>query len=609
MRISLFVLLLLTASPAHAQWMPSIVQEGPTGQLEYVSDAEGNRIPDFSHAGYRGGVDLPRVAVVDTLGPGGGDDTSRIQTALDRVSTRAATSNGIRSTLFLRRGTYRIDGTLRVVSSGVVLRGAGAGETILVRPQGSREPVLVVGDPDAPFANQQGNVRTDVVTPVVPFGERTFRVADASAFRVGDEVVVRHPSTEDWLQSVDFGATDTDDPWAPGEIDLYSIRYVTALSGTSMTLDAPVFSRLDRSLSQSYVYQRDRSHLVREVGVEDLQIRIETLGERPPEACDGSYAGPYEDHAQDAIRLVGVEDGWVKGVTVRHFAQAGIAVVRSTRVTVAESQALEPHSCVTGERRYNFEVNQSQLVLFRDNLATHARHAFVGNGASRDNGIVFLRSRSEDALSTSESHRRWGQAFLWDGLVERGSNGPARLSLHNRGSFGSGHGWTCSGCVAWNTDLGGAKLVLQKPPTSQNYAIGTHGGTVTNEGPFVHPIGFEEGTGRTDLAVVSLYERQLRDRTGRTTSSQVSSEPGALRLRAFPQPARGSMQVRVEGHAGAVRLDVFDMLGRHLLALGQTALPASSLSVNTSALSPGVYVLRVETETGQLATAVVMVAR
>lgn len=586
------------------------MQEGPAGRLEYALDAEGNRIADFSHAGYRGGgVDLPQVAAVDTVGPGGGDDTSRIQAAIDRVSARAVASSGERGTLFLRSGTYRIDGTLRVAASGVVLRGAGASQTTLVRPQGSRQPVLIVGDPDAPFANQQGNTRTDVVTPVVPFGARSFSVADASAFRVGDEVVVRHPSTQDWLRAVDFGATDSDDPWAPGEIDLYFIRYVTALSGTSMTLDAPIFAQLDRSLSQSFVYQRKRSHLVREVGVEDLQIRIETLGEQPPEACDGTYAGPYEDHAQDAIRLVGVEDGWVRGVTVRHFARAGIAVVRSTRVTVAESQALEPHSCVTGERRYNFEANQSQLILFRDNLATRGRHSFVGNGASRDNGIVFLRSRSNDALSTSESHRRWGQAFLWDGLVERGSPGAVRLALHNRGSFGTGHGWACAGCVAWNTDLGGAKLLLQKPPSSQNYAIGTHGGTVTNMGSFVHPLGFEEGTGRADLTPVSLYERQLRDRVATLTSRQEGSEPSTLRLRVFPQPARGPMQVHIEGTVGAVRLDLFDTLGRHVLSLNRATLPASPLFVDTAALSAGVYVLRVETDAGQQVTSVVAVSR
>lgn len=49
----------LAMLPAHA-WQSTRVVRGADGRLEYPADAAGNRIPDFSHAGYRGGgVPLP----------------------------------------------------------------------------------------------------------------------------------------------------------------------------------------------------------------------------------------------------------------------------------------------------------------------------------------------------------------------------------------------------------------------------------------------------------------------------------------------------------------------------------------------------------------------
>jgi hypothetical protein len=57
------------------------------GKLRYGTDAAGNRIIDYSWAGYRGGgVALPRVPARVTVNPSGGDDTAAIQSAIDTVS-------------------------------------------------------------------------------------------------------------------------------------------------------------------------------------------------------------------------------------------------------------------------------------------------------------------------------------------------------------------------------------------------------------------------------------------------------------------------------------------------------------------------------------------
>jgi hypothetical protein len=61
--------------------------------------------------------------------------------------------------------------------------------------------------------------------------------------------------------------------------------------------------------------------------------------------------------------------------------------------------------------------------------------------------------------------------------------------------------------------MAGGTLVVQKPPTAQNYAIGCFG-DVTGSGPFGQPVGHIEGTGRPGLTPPSLFQAQLADRLG-----------------------------------------------------------------------------------------------
>src|SRR5436189_6456442 len=74
---------------------PLVVQ--PNGQLVYTPDALGNRIPDFSYAGYMGGEKtIPAVPVKVVVPAPNGDATLRIQSALDYVGTSPLDKNGFR---------------------------------------------------------------------------------------------------------------------------------------------------------------------------------------------------------------------------------------------------------------------------------------------------------------------------------------------------------------------------------------------------------------------------------------------------------------------------------------------------------------------------------
>ncbi|MGP3912638.1 hypothetical protein [Nonomuraea sp. 10N515B] len=269
-----------------------------------------------------------------------------------------------------------------------------------------------------------------------------------------------------------------------------------------MTIDVPVFNHLNRAHATSYLYTWDRAGLVTEVGVERLRVDIEYHGD--PERD--------EDHAYNAIVLLRTEDSWVRDCTMLHFTQAGVATQETTRATVENCRAIDPVSIVTGSRRYNFNTYiYSQQVLFRDCHAYKARHAFVSNGHSTVSGVVFLRGTAEYALNSSEGHRRWSQGLLFDGHRDVDPHYDYTLGLYNRGRYGTSHGWSAAHSVAWNCDVATSSLIVQKPPTAQNYAIGCRG-TITGDGPFQQPAGYIEGAGRPGLFPPSLYEAQLRDR-------------------------------------------------------------------------------------------------
>src|SRR5438067_1520314 len=111
---------------------------GSDGRLHYATDANGNRIMDFSSAGYKGGgVALPAgVPVRATVGPSGGDDRAAIQAAIDAVSALPLDANGFRGAIQLTAGSFSVStpptcpsnsSSLTISASGVVLRGAGSG--------------------------------------------------------------------------------------------------------------------------------------------------------------------------------------------------------------------------------------------------------------------------------------------------------------------------------------------------------------------------------------------------------------------------------------------------------------------------------------------------
>jgi hypothetical protein len=409
--------------------------------------------------------------------------------------------------VLLKPGLYPVHGVIYIKSSGVVLRGSGEGtsstdNTIL---QGKydlphqRTLIVIGGNEKTRWRDEVPGSRVNIASEYVPAGSRTIEVEDASNLSEGDNIIIRHPSTDEWLEAVDYGGTGSDGPWEPGDIDMYFNRFITRIEGNKIKLDAPLYHEIDRSLSQAYAWIFTRSNLITESGIENLRVDIETNGSED------------EDHIWNGIRFVRVEDCWAKNVTVLHFGFAGIFFEDASRSTVLNCSALEPISIIDGSRRYNFNLGSaSNNILFKNCHASEGRHAFVSNGTSSVSGIVFTNCSSIDDYTSSESHRRWGQGILWDKCSLNSNNTTRVLGLYNRGDWGTGHGWSVTNSVAWNVSAPSNQIVIQKPPLGQNYAIACEA-TVDNNGPFYHPAGWIEGTGE-NVTPASLYETQLAER-------------------------------------------------------------------------------------------------
>src|ERR1039458_769104 len=106
------------ATGGRSQW----VYLEANGRLGYRTLTNGDRIMDFSSAGYMGGgVAIPFVPVKATVSPSGGDDTAAEQEGVNRVS-EGELADGFRGAVLLKPGSYDCKGRDR---KSVVERNSG----------------------------------------------------------------------------------------------------------------------------------------------------------------------------------------------------------------------------------------------------------------------------------------------------------------------------------------------------------------------------------------------------------------------------------------------------------------------------------------------------
>ncbi|MGX5687864.1 DUF6298 domain-containing protein [Arcticibacter tournemirensis] len=436
--------------------IPPLAQ-GEDGKLVYSPDSIGNRIPDFSYAGYMGGEkSIPDVAVRVVVPLREGDATSRIQTAINYVSSLPADKNGIRGAVLLEKGTYEVAGSLVIKAGGVVLRGSGMGHngTILYSTGKEREALIrIKGANDRKEENSVG-----ISDAYVPVNSVKIKVSKGNLFRAGDLVTIRRPSTAQWigkLGTYHFGGGITSLGWKPGERDLYWDRAITAVSGNILTLDAPLTTAIESEYGGGTVSKLQWNGLISQCGVENMLCRS---------AYDPGNLKD-EDHSWMAVTLENVTNAWVRQVTFEHFAGSAVAVLETARkITVEDCKSLAPVSEIGGQRRYTF-YTLGQQTLFQRCYAEKGYHDFaVGFCATGPN--AFVQCESHLPYSFSGTIDSWASGVLFDIVNVDGQ----ALSYLNRGQDAQGAGWTAANSVFWQCSA--ARIDCFAPPTANNWAFG-----------------------------------------------------------------------------------------------------------------------------------------
>ena len=522
---SVFLGIAINADAQQSQW----VRMTPDGALTYKTLPQGDRIMDFSGAGYMGGgVAFPNVPVKKTVRPpaDGTDATDIIQAAVDAVASLPL-ENGFRGAVLLEPGDYHCNREILISESGVVLRGSGSEgkNASIIRMYGDKKhPAINISSDNARRSGRGGSgavdsngIRTTVVDDYVPSGTNTVKVASVKGFSVGDIIQVRRPTTKEWVQFMEMhNMTRSGSPqtWLASGRTSVHIRRITAINGSTFTLDLPLSDSFDAKYLGKNAVEIVRVAAsepvipLSQIGVEHLRIQC------PPLETDYGSA-PYS-----GIRIGG-QDCWVDDVWC--IETMNTVAVTGRRVTIRNTHVTHTYPNLGASKPADFSIEGSQILI--DRCSSNGGNTYWVWTNSYDTGPnVVLNSSFTGQGSRIQPHQRWATGFLVDNC--RTPDGG--IDLSNRGVAGSGHGWCMGWGVVWNSVA--KTFIIQNPPGSANWAIGCIGERQQTARYFdtapILPEGIFESHG-VHVAPRSLYLAQLAARLGRQAVEAIGYAPGS----------------------------------------------------------------------------------
>jgi hypothetical protein len=616
-----------------------VVHPGADGKLVYTPDFRGNRIPDFSYVGYRGSegvpVPIPDVPVKVELEPMEGDDTARIQAAINEVSNMPLDSDGFRGTVLLKKGIYEIGGTLNIRASGVVLSGEGQGdlknlwlnpalgmtlEELKVSLADKQATILIATGPERRYlirvegtagAVPDVSTATEILDFYVPVGVNSFTVNSSANFSVGDRIIVERSGNDLWISQIGMDRIPGESitQWTPFNLQFeYEIK---AIDGNRITINSSLVNAIEKQWGGGRIFKYSDPGRISHSAVENL--RAISFWKKNINGVDDTR------HADKFIMIDNIRNGWVRNIAAEHFYENGTFMMgrNSLAITIENSSNLiAPRAFFEGPGydpsgrtfyetgvytgRYGFHFT-GQHGLVKDCYAVNNRHAFVVN--SRVTGPnVFVNSSADNSLTWSEPHHRWSTGGLYDNVKDM-------ISLMNRLNYGTGHGWAGANFVAWNTE---GIQVVEQPPTAQNWAIGHIG--ERRLGPFhnwnMSTYGYSAGYWEKRGAKVqpfSLYYKQLEDRTGVmvTAPAEVAPTQNRDKIEIFPNPSTGAGTIRFsQEKPGWIEIGLFDLSGKQVTNPVSAHFPAGNHEQpwNFGTLPNGIYLFMLRTGDGVFTT-------
>jgi hypothetical protein len=483
------------------------VYPGKNGKLIYKTTPEGDKIMDFSSAGYMGGgVALPIVPATLTVQPSEGvDNTKLIQDAIDAIAAMPL-KNGFRGAVQLAAGMFTCNETITISASGIVLRGSGSGAggtTIMMT--GSKHSAIVISNrgnfKNSEFEKKSDAVFAKITDAYVPSGAATFSVDNASQFSVGDRIAIQRPVTDSWVHFMGMDNLVRDgkpQTWIGKSRNEVAERKIIAISGNRISINIPLSDSYDaKYLNPSGTVVRKMPALQRitQVGIENLHVQCPPL-----EIAYGR--APYS-----GIRIEG-DHCWVKDV---YFEETmNTTTLAGNHITMQQVIVKHTYPNLGASKPTDFSIEGSGNLIDRCEV-TGGNTYFVWTGSLETGPNVVLNSVFRGHGSRIQPHQRWSTGLLVDNCVVPDGG----IDFMNRGVAGSGHGWTMGWAVAWNCIA--KTYIIQNPPGVMNWAIGCVGTREQTARLFDTAPILAEGTFDSHgkpVALQSLYLAQLAERLG-----------------------------------------------------------------------------------------------
>ena len=485
---------------AKSQW----VYINSQGKLVYKPLARGDKIMDFSHAGYSGGgITIPIVPVTITLSPSAGDNSTQIQKAIDEIS-KMKLVNGFRGSILLNPGTYDCENTLKIAASGIVLKGSGSGANGTI--------INLIGKPHN-CIEMRGTVNstlmgesTTLADDYIPAGANSFTLVSASGLSAGDTIRITRPITDEWIKFMGMDQLVRDgkkQTWISG--DLSTERIIGKIEKNKITVTVPLNDSYDSKYTAPKgvsVQKVTTSGLLSQIGIENFRI-----------TAPAQSVTINEGHHR-AFTMSGLSDGWARNIEI--FNTVNSISVTGRRITVDNVSIV--HEVPTIGAAKPADLNGSgQQILFNRCRITGDNLFFFGTGAKVTGPVVVLNCIFK-GNGWIQPHQRWATGLLIDGCeVPDGG-----IDFMNRGVMGSGHGWAIGWAVAWNCK---AKSYLnQMPPGSANWVIGSQGEHAYRAIPFDSIPYLPEGiydSHNIPVTPTSLYLAQLYQRLGKQALTNI----------------------------------------------------------------------------------------
>jgi len=525
---------------AQSKW----VSVASDGTLIYKTTPKGDRIMDFSSAGYMGGgVAFPNVPVKKNVHPpaNNADATDIIQAAIDAVAALPV-ENDFHGAVLLEPGTYYCDREIRISTSGIVIRGSGSGEenASIIRMTGDKKhPAININSEAAQRGGSGGagyiepnDLRTTINEDYIPSGANSFKVASAKGFTIGDIIQIRRKTTEGWVHFMGMdnlvrnGKPQT---WLGLERYSVHIRRIVAIDSTTFTVDVPMSDSFDAEY-----FGKNGVEIIRaaasepviplsQIGVEHLRIQCPPL---EIEYGNAPYAG---------VRIGG-QDCWVDDVWC--VETMNTIPITGRRVTIRNTHVTHTYPNLGASKPADFSIEGSQILI--DRCSSNGSNTYwVWTNSYNTGPNVLLNSDFTGRGSRIQPHQRWATGFLVDNC--RTPDGG--IDFSNRGVAGSGHGWCMGWGVAWNCTA--KTFIIQNPPGAINWAIGCIGERLQTARYFdtapILPEGIFESHG-TPVAPRSLYLAQLAARLGYQAVESIGYAPGAPDSLELENPATPTLR-------------------------------------------------------------------